>query len=185
MKTKIYKLLVNRVPAIRRKYQEARKEAVSKRDRVLLLGKLLLWNLEYYLPGGKTGGEEHSFPEKKKLLFQESGSFSGMSGEILFEQLSGYDVISFDVFDTLLLRPFSAPTDLFYLMGIEFHYPDFPVLRILAEDQARQKKRKAEGTGEVTLKEIWKCLEPLTGIPAMTGSAMEISMEEKYCRGNP
>ena len=45
MKTKIYKLLVNRVPAIRRKYQEARKEAVSKRDRVLLLGKLLLWNL--------------------------------------------------------------------------------------------------------------------------------------------
>ena len=185
MKTKIYKLLVNRVPAIRRKYQEARKEAVSKRDRVLLLGKLLLWNLEYYLPGGRTGGEEHSFPEKKKLLFQESGSFSGMSGEILFEQLSGYDVISFDVFDTLLLRPFSAPTDLFYLMGIEFHYPDFPVLRILAEDQARQKKRKAEGTGEVTLKEIWKCLEPLTGIPAMTGSAMEISMEEKYCLGNP
>ena len=49
MKTKIYKFLVNRVPAIRRKYQEARKEAVSKRDRVLLLGKLLLWNLEYYL----------------------------------------------------------------------------------------------------------------------------------------
>lgn len=185
MKTKIYKLLVNRVPAIRRKYQEARKEAVSKRDRVLLLGKLLLWNLEYYLPGGRTGGEEHSFPEKKKLLFQESGSFSGMSGEILFEQLSGYDVISFDVFDTLLLRPFSAPTDLFYLMGIEFHYPDFPVLRILAEDQARQKKRKAEGTGEVTLKEIWKCLEPLTGIPAMAGTAMEISMEEKYCLGNP
>lgn len=185
MKTRIYRLLVNRVPAIRRKYQEARKVAVSKGDRILLLGKLLLWNLEYYFLGGQKAKGECSFPEKKKLLFQESGSFTGMSGEELFEQLSGYEVISFDVFDTLLLRPFSAPTDLFYLIGAEFHYPDFPILRILAEDQARQKKKKAEGTGEVTLKEIWECLEPLTGIPAMAGMAMEMSLEEKYCLGNP
>ena len=185
MKTRIYRLLVNRVPAIRRKYQEARKKADSKGDRVLLLGKLLLWNLEYYFLGGQNRRGECSFPEKKKLLFQESGSFTGMSGEKLLRELSGYDVISFDVFDTLLLRPFSAPTDLFYMMGIEFHYPDFPVLRILAEDQARQKKQKTEGTGEVSLKEIWECLNPLTGIPATAGMAMEMSLEEKYCLGNP
>ena len=122
MKTRIYRLLVNRVPAIRRKYQEARKKADSKGDRVLLLVKLLLWNLEYYFLGGQNRRGECSFPEKKKLLFQESGSFTGMSGEKLLRELSGYDVISFDVFDTLLLRPFSAPTDLFYMMGIEFHW---------------------------------------------------------------
>lgn len=185
MKAGIYQLAVNRVPSIRSKYQEARKKAFSKRARFLLLGKLFLWNLEYYLSGGRMQREEYTFPEKKKLLFQESKSYTGMYMKKLLDQLSGYEVISFDVFDTLLLRPFSAPTDLFYLIGVEFHYPDFPVLRILAENQARQRKKEKAGTGEVSLKEIWECLEPLTGIPAAVGVSMEMSMEEKYCLGNP
>ena len=109
MKARIYKVLVNRVPAIRRKYQEARKEAVTRGARLLLFGKLLWWNLEYYLSGGRTQKTEICFAEKKKLLFEESKNFTGMSGEQLVKELSGYDVISFDVFDTLLLRPFSAP----------------------------------------------------------------------------
>ena len=117
MKARIYKVLVNRVPAIRRKYQEARKEAVTRGARILLFGKLLWWNLEYYLSGGRTQKEEICFIEKKKLLFEESKSFTGMSGEQLVKELSGYDVISFDVFDTLLLRPFSGPEDLLYLIG--------------------------------------------------------------------
>ena len=184
MKARIYKVLVNRVPAIRRKYQEARKEAVTRGARLLLFGKLLWWNLEYYLSGGRTQKTEICFTEKKKLLFEESKNFTGMSGEQLVKELSGYDVISFDVFDTLLLRPFSAPEDLFYLIGTELHYPDFPVLRVLAEDQARKRKAEKTGTGEVTLKEIWECLEPLTGIPVETGMAVEMSSEEKYCQGN-
>ena len=184
MKTKIYKLLVNGCRQSGENTGSQKRSRFQKRPGSPS-GKTPSLESGILSPGRQDRRRGTFLSGKEKLLFQESGSFSGMSGEILFEQLSGYDVISFDVFDTLLLRPFSAPTDLFYLMGIEFHYPDFPVLRILAEDQARQKKRKAEGTGEVTLKEIWKCLEPLTGIPAMTGTAMEISMEEKYCLGNP
>src|SRR5699024_7481742 len=130
--------------------------------------KLLWWNLEYYLSGGRTQKEEICFIEKKKLLFEESKNYTGMSREQLVKELSGYDVIYFDVFDTLLLRPFSGPEDLFYLIGTELHYPDLPVLRVLAEDQARKRKAEKTGTGEVTLKEIWECLEPLTGIPVET-----------------
>ena len=142
MKTRIYRLLVNRVPAIRRKYQEARKKTASKGDRVLLLGKLLLWNLEYYFLGGQNRRGECSFPEKKKLLFQESGSFTGMSGEKLLRELSGYDVISFDVFDTLLLRPFSAPTDLFYMMGIYPSYRTDLWVRKKAEAAGYQRRQR-------------------------------------------
>ena len=83
MKARIYKVLVNRVPAIRRKYQEARKEAVTRGARLLLFGKLLWWNLEYYLSGGRTQKTEICFTEKKKLLFEESKNFTGMSGEQL------------------------------------------------------------------------------------------------------
>ena len=94
-------------------------------------------------------------------------------------------MVSFDVFDTLLLRPFSSPADLFYLAGTELHYPDFPTLRMLAEEQARKRKKENSGTGEVILKEIWECLEPLTGISPETGMSVEIAMEERYCLGNP
>lgn len=33
------------------------------------------------------------------------------------DKLKEYDVVSFDVFDTLIFRPFSVPTDLFSLVG--------------------------------------------------------------------
>lgn len=185
MKTALYSLLVNRTPAIRRKYQEARKEARSPGARVLLWGKLLLWNVEYWLPGKKRSWEKRGFPEKKNLVFRESESFTGLPQERLLEQLAPFPVISFDIFDTLLLRPFSSPTDLFYLLGAELHYPDFPVLRMLAEDQARKRNREAGGLGEVTLEEIWTCLEPLTAIPRETGIEAEKALEERYCLENP
>ena len=40
----------------------------------------------------------------------------------LIERLERYDIISFDIFDTLLLRPFSDPTELFYLLDIRFFF---------------------------------------------------------------
>ena len=185
MKKSIYRFLVNRVPAIRRKYQEERKNAATPGSRLLLIGKLFLWNLEYYFLGGKEPEGDTGFPEKTKLLFHESQNFKGIDQENLVEQLAAYDVVSFDVFDTLLLRPFSSPADLFYLAGTELHYPDFPTLRMLAEEQARKRKKENSGTGEVILKEIWECLEPLTGISPETGMSVEIAMEERYCLGNP
>lgn len=36
-----------------------------------------------------------------------------------------YDVISFDIFDTLLLRPFIKPTDLFWYIETKYNIKGF------------------------------------------------------------
>ncbi len=49
-----------------------------------------------------------------------------------------YDVISFDIFDTLLLRPFIKPTDLFWYIETKYNIKGFHQARILAEMQSRE-----------------------------------------------
>ena len=59
-------------------------------------------------------------------------------------------VVSFDLFDTLVLRPFLKPTDLFNLLGQIQSRNDFCDFRTKAESKARS----SIGT-EVTLDEIY------------------------------
>ncbi len=51
-----------------------------------------------------------------------------------------YDVISFDIFDTLLLRPFIKPTDLFWYIETKYNIKGFHQARILAEMQSKKIK---------------------------------------------
>ncbi|MCM1263664.1 MAG: hypothetical protein NC313_13200 [Butyrivibrio sp.] len=57
--------------------------------------------------------------ESKRLNIKMSESEAylkanpNLSIDAYVEKLKGYDVISFDVFDTLIFRPFSLPTDFF------------------------------------------------------------------------
>ena len=53
-------------------------------------------------------------------------------------RLLPYDVISFDIFDTLVLRSFSDPKDLFYIVGKRLDMPEFYNLRIQAEKKAKE-----------------------------------------------
>ena len=46
-------------------------------------------------------------------------------------------VVSFDLFDTLILRPFMRPTDLFKLLGQFYSRDDFFDCRRMAESEAR------------------------------------------------
>lgn len=59
----------------------------------------------------------------------------------LFEQiksiLSEVDVVSFDIFDTLLLRPYARPTDLFLHLEKLYNKPNFAIARMRAEEYAR------------------------------------------------
>ena len=43
--------------------------------------------------------------------------------------IDNHDVISFDIFDTLLLRPFLLPTDLFAYLGQQENVPEFCTIR--------------------------------------------------------
>ena len=70
-------------------------------------------------------------------------------------------VVSFDMFDTLVLRPFMVPRDMFTLLNTEFHKHfgvlnviDFSVIRKKSEIELRNIKSK-EKIEEVTLDQIY------------------------------
>lgn len=74
------------------------------------------------------------------------------------------DVVSFDIFDTLILRPLWTPTDLFYLMNVEFNrlfemnsYVPFSEIRVSAEKECRKRiVREHADYEDVTLDEIYE-----------------------------
>ena len=100
--------------------------------------------------------------------------------KVVAKQLCGSDVVSFDIFDTLIFRPFSKPKDLFYLVGAKLNYPDFRTIRITAEERVRAAKKS-----EITLKEIYDYIEEKTGIDSQMGQDAEMEIEYNLCTANP
>ena len=96
-----------------------------------------------------------------------------------------YDVISFDVFDTLILRPFADPKDMFMVLGEKLRFFGFTQQRIAAEKKARLRKKYTRGTTEVTLAEIYEILEEETGIDKEYGQKLELETEQELCFANP
>jgi HAD superfamily hydrolase (TIGR01549 family) len=72
------------------------------------------------------------------------------------EAIMASDLISFDVFDTLLRRPFLHPTHLFDCIALQIGDEDFAHTRRFAEAGARQKYRDAI---DITLDQIYEFLE--------------------------
>ena len=90
---------------------------------------------------------------KSKNYDASKTSCNPESLSMLFE---GIDIVSFDIFDTLLIRPFVKPTDLFEYISVKYSAPEFSTLRIQAENNARAKK----SSKEVTLDEIYAEIDP-------------------------
>ena len=83
-------------------------------------------------------------------------------------------VVSFDLFDTLLLRPFISPEDLFLLLDDLFNdlckthaFVRFSTLRVLAENACRERilSHGSVGFEEITLDEIYEQIERDYRIP--------------------
>ena len=100
-------------------------------------------------------------------------------------------IISFDVFDTLVERPFSEPTDLFFLLTDEFNqgtsaYVDFTELRISAERSCREKKALSCPSAEdITLDEIYDELAETTVLSKerlMQLKVREQELEVQFCK---
>lgn len=96
-----------------------------------------------------------------------------------------YPVISFDIFDTLIFRPFSNPSDLFILVGEQLDIMDFCQIRIQAEQQARNEHYQQRGNKEVTLLDIYQRVSRETGIDPHEGARTEFETELALCRPNP
>lgn len=101
------------------------------------------------------------------------------------KSLLEYDVISFDIFDTLILRPFAKPADLFYLLEDKFEQQEFYRIRVESERRARELSILHRGNREVTLDEIYAEVEKVTGIDKAYGAKTEFEMEKKMCFANP
>ncbi len=89
--------------------------------------------------------------------------------ESIYKITDKYNTITFDVFDTLVIRDVMKPTNVFkYCYGFFGRY-----IRVISEIIARMKTN----SGEVTLKEIQNC--------CMLDLNKEIEFEINNCRANP
>ena len=99
------------------------------------------------------------------------------------------NVLSLDIFDTILVRPFLKPTDLFLTLDSKFDelYKDsvltnFSDIRILAERECRQELYKSE---EVTLDEIYDYIVNKFHISKAVATEMkkaEMEAELEFCK---
>lgn len=192
MRRGLYNFLVNRLPGIKQRYHQFH-DGSTGLIKVLSWIYLILLNIGYYLLFLRFLGKEKviEYYEQKKVPINESESVlnvhtnNDMSVDSFVDQLKEYDVISFDVFDTLIFRPFAQPTDVFYLVGEKLGMLDFRRIRMWAEWRAREKRHEKEGHYEVTFAEIWDKLSYETGIDPEYGMRLEWETELSLCYANP
>ncbi len=100
-------------------------------------------------------------------------------------------IVSFDVFETLIQRPFLKPSDLFNFLSYEYNknrssFVDFKTIRIEAETQCRKKIALTRPSiEEITLDEIYDEIAAETVIPPETLTRLkelEIHLELKFCQ---
>ncbi len=185
VKQSIYNLLVNRSPEIRDTYSRLSARASSGRERIGVYAALAAMNA-VRLFGEKNPGRIGSrIGTASCFTGGRSGRRTAESPRQLAERLAGYDVISCDVFDTLIFRRTREPSDVFRTVGEALECQDFVRLRREGERRAREKKEGRTGSTEVTLEEIWQEVEGETGIPAAEGMRAELETETAVCYANP
>lgn len=192
MRMQLYDFLVNRQIGIRIRYHRAH-DGVTGFKRIASYLYLLWMNFAYYIFFLRFYGDvpETEYYERKRIPSELSESMAHRSTypeltvDAYVRKLMQYDVVSFDVFDTLIFRPLDSPADLFYLIGERMGMMDFRNLRIWAEAEARKRCRQQYGHMEVTLSEIWRVLAEETGCDAVYGQQLEQEIELELCYANP
>ncbi|WPZ18085.1 hypothetical protein UM396_16210 [Geobacillus subterraneus] len=105
-----------------------------------------------------------------------------------------YEILSLDIFDTVLFRACNHPTDIFLEVGNRainrgllrqgLTPTEFQQLRILAEEKARNYSKKQYGHDEVTLLDIYNQIsENIKDKHELM--ELELEVEEEYCYLNP
>ena len=191
MRRKMYDILVNRKVGIRQRYHRFH-DGTTGMMKVLSWVYLLLLNVGYYVFFLRFFGTELKLQtyESKRIPLESESRLNAKNRKMLsvdeyVEKLSGYDIISFDVFDTLIFRAVSVPADVFYFVGERLSVPDFRNIRTWAEWDARLKCDKKNEHMEVTFREIWDNLAKDTGLNVQEGMNAEWEAELSLCYANP
>lgn len=115
------------------------------------------------------------------------------------KELQDYDVISFDVFDTLICRTVRHPTDVFDIMEQRTGIPKLAGCRIEAENAVRQYQFARYHSREIAIEEIYhrmlqdgcikssgrECGAALTDQDVDAWIALEMKVEKQCCRAEP
>lgn len=188
LKIFLYNSLINRNTAI--KYQYLKIEHNNTIFSYFCVFIYVLWlNFNVYVLRSRSRIQDprlNIYEEKKLLLkISESEAASRKSIDDMVNQLKTYDVISFDIFDTLILRTFDNPTLIFQYIGYELNYLNFEEIRIEAEIKARNLMYQSEKTNEVSLEDIYHILEHDVGIDSKLGIELEKKYELMFTVSNP
>lgn len=106
--------------------------------------------------------------------------------QTILQEMSYYDVISFDIFDTLLLRRLLFPGDVFRLLAEDarrdYGIQDFHYIRSNVESDVRHHSFK----DDITLDEIYAEIQArYPDWPVNSLKQRELALEEESCLANP
>lgn len=110
-------------------------------------------------------------------------AFQDDDAKRITERLLSYDLISFDVFDTLLFRKVKKPTDVFGILQEKNGIPNFAESRIRAEEQARKNTDKVNR--EIDLRDIYTELSREHSVDIAVMMEDEFDEEQSQCYANP
>ena len=119
MRMGIYNLLVNRHSGISDRYHRLHDNS-GPITKIISYIYLLFFNFSYYVLFCRFLGhpEDEKIYEEKHLIINKTESEmrieEGLSVQETIDILARYDTVSFDIFDTLIFRPFDEPTALFF-----------------------------------------------------------------------
>ena len=192
IKDKLYYVLVEKNPSIRDEYQgyvnANQEEHIIDRTKHWRLLMKLNWHYRVLrketplLPVPEPPAPNLKLPY---LNGSESEGLKRMQSIHYARRFIDYDVISFDIFDTLILRPFAKPIDLFMVIGNKLGIMNFQNIRVESETIARTKKEITHKTREVTIYDIYAEVAEQTGIDIQTGVDTEFETEMEFCFANP
>ncbi|WP_022755092.1 HAD-IA family hydrolase [Butyrivibrio fibrisolvens] len=100
--------------------------------------------------------------------------------QMLANKINEAEIVSFDIFDTLIVRLYRTPTDLFRHLESAKGVNGFTDARIAGEREAR-KKASEQGKEEVTLSQIYDEMH----VSYRAIKDQEVSLEMAMCKNNP
>ncbi len=200
-KQKLYNLLVRSDPRVQKEYEHyVMTHLQEHRTHRLRHWRLLLalhWHYrilhrttpylsEDVMPSADKANKQASkaktsAADTTPLSYPQSALAKRISPQALAKQLARYDIVSFDLFDTLVLRRVTSPLDVFWLIGERLSISNFRKIRHDIEMECRKDK---EGE-EVSIEEIYEVMQRRFGVEMEKGIQIELEAELQVCYANP
>ena len=194
MKEKVYNWLVRENEYVRREYEKYVMTNIEEHYESRFKHWKILWKLNWHYRIKKSQTpllywdlQTQTTEEAQKKITEKGKNVvtRRFAPYFLVRDLAAYDIVSFDVFDTLVLRPLKDPADVFILIGEQLNIYNFSEIRKKAETTVRQCNLAQYGNHEVRLEDIYCEIERMTGLDKEKGMQTEIDIEFELIYPNP